>query len=343
VVPGLLLAICCGFCWGIFLAPIRILKAWQWENIWVVWSVFATLVAPWTIAFSTVPHFGEVNREVGAQILLLTSIIGAVSGTAGFLYSYTVPVLGLGLATSLNAGASMAMSLLPSLALHRETILHRSGVFTLFGVCLSVAGTWICGRGGTLREEESNRHKSMAGAKRPQPSFFRCIVLAIVAGGIGSGMNVALAFPNPIFDVARKYGSSGFGATTAFLAPYLAGAFFSNVVYAGRLLRRNNTFPYFFVAGSLRCLLCSILMAALFVLGEYSYAGAVALLGSFGAVITWGLSAAAMILTSSLWDVSQGEWRRQAARAMAFGVGTLIVAVLTLGFAQYFHQIDKLG
>jgi len=49
-----------------------------------------------------------------------------------------------------------------------------------------------------------------------------------------------------------------------------------------------------------------------------------------------------MILTSSLWDVSQGEWRRQAARSMAIGVGTLMVAVVTLGFAQYFHQIDKL-
>ena len=69
------------------------------------------------------------------------------------------------------------------------------------------------------------------------------------------------------------------------------GAFFSNVVYAGHLLRRNNTFPHFFVAGSLRCLLWSVFMAALFVIGEYSYAGAVALLGSFGAVITWGLSA----------------------------------------------------
>jgi L-rhamnose-H+ transport protein len=343
VASGLLLAICCGFCWGIFLAPIRILKAWEWENIWIVWCVFATLVGPWAIAFWAVPHFVEVNQDVGARILLLTSAVGAVSGMAGFLYSYTVPVLGLGLATSLNAGASMAMSMLPLVALHRETILHRSGVLTIFGVILSAAGTWLCGTGGTLREKELDHQKSPAESDNTRPTFFRCLVLAIVAGAIGSGMNIALAFPNPIFDVAHKYGSSSFGAATAFLAPYLAGAFFSNVAYAGRLLRKNNTFSHFFASGSLRCLLCSIFMAALFLLGEYSYAGAVALLGPFGAVITWGLSAAAMILTSGLWDLFQGEWRRQAARAMALGVGTLILAVVTLGLAQYFHQIDKLS
>src|SRR5262249_34021358 len=200
--------------------------------------------------------------------------------------SYTVPVLGLGLATSLNAGSSMAMSMLPLVALHRETILHRSGVLTILGVILSVAGTWSCGRGGKLREG-SDREKSPAESDKTKPTFFKCLVLAIVAGAIGSGMNIALAFPNPIFDVAYKHGSSSFGAATAFLAPYLAGAFFSNVAYAGRLLHSNNTFSFFFAAGSLRCLLCSIFMAALFVLGEYSYAGAVALLGSFGAIITW--------------------------------------------------------
>jgi hypothetical protein len=152
-------------------------------------------------------------------------------------------------------------------------------------------------------------------------------------------MNIALAFPNPIFTIAHKHGSGDFGATCAFLAPYLTGAFVGNVIYAGRLVRKNDTFQHFFAKGSLLCLFLSIFMAVVFLLGEYSYAGAVSLLGSFGAVITWGLSVAAMILTSSLWDVSQGEWSGRAAREMALGVTVLIVAVVTLGFAQYFYRI----
>src|SRR5215469_10293061 len=137
MIAGLLLAITCGLCWGIFLAPVRSLKAWKWENIWIVWSFFATLVGPWFVAAWSVPHLLDVNREVGARMLLLTIFLGGVSGTAGFLYSYSVPVIGLGLATSLNAGASMAMSLLPLGVLHRETLFHRSGGFTVLGVMLA--------------------------------------------------------------------------------------------------------------------------------------------------------------------------------------------------------------
>jgi L-rhamnose-H+ transport protein len=335
VISGLLLAVACGFCWGIFLAPVRILKAWAWENIWIVWSIFAALVGPWAIAFWTVPHLVAVNREVGLQILLLTAVIGAVSGMAGFLYSYSVPVLGLGLATSLNAGASMAMSLLPLGVLHRDTILHRSGAFTILGVVLAIAGTCFCGAGGRRREKELG--KNPVQPNKINRTFLRCVVFTLASGAIGTGMNIALAFPNPIFAVAHKYGSSQFGAANAFLAPYLLGACFSNLVYAGRLVRKNTTFSRFYATGWFRCLVWSLLMAVFFLIGEYSYAGAVSLLGSFGAVITWGVSVATMILTSSLWDVSQGEWQGRAAQEMALGVSVLMVAVVTLGFAQYFH------
>ena len=337
---GLLLAITCGLCWGIFLAPVRVIKAWKWENIWLVWSFFATVVGPWSVAFWSVPHLLQVDQEVGARMLLLTAFLGGVSGTAGFLYSYSVPVIGLGLATSLNAGASMAMSLLPLGVLHHETLLHRSGGFTVLGVLLAVIGTSLCGDAGRRREQATIERNHASQSVEKNRVFWKCVLLTLASGAIGTGMNIALAFPNPIFTVAHKYGSGDFGATCAFLAPYLAGAFIGNAIYAGRLIGKNKTFQHFFAKGSLLCLFLSIFMAVVFLFGEYSYAGAVSLLGSFGAVITWGLSVAAMILTSSLWDVSQGEWSGRAARQMALGVGVLMVAVVTLGLAQYFYRID---
>jgi L-rhamnose-H+ transport protein len=340
VILGLLLATACGLCWGIFLAPVRVIKAWKWENIWLVWSFFATVVGPWVMAFWCVPHLLQVDHEVGASMLLLTTFLGGVSGTAGFLYSYSVPVIGLGLATSLNAGASMAMSLLPLGVLHRETLLHRSGGFTLLGVVLAVVGTSLCGDGGRRREQATIERNDASQSAEKNRAFWKCVLLTLASGAIGTGMNIALAFPNPIFTVAHKYGGGDFAATCAFLAPYLLGAFIGNAIYAGTLLRKNNSFPQFFAKGSLLCLFLSIFMAVVFLFGEYSYAGAVSLLGSFGAVITWGLSVAAMILTSSLWDVSQGEWGGRAARQMALGVGVLMVAVVSLGLAQYFYRMD---
>ena len=80
-------------------------------------------------------------------------------------------------------------------------------------------------------------------------------------------------------------------------------------------------------------------MAGVFVFGVSAYAGAVGLLGSFGAVIVWGVSMAAMILISSLWDVFLGEWKGSPAKVMAQGVAVLMVAIVALGLAEYYHQL----
>jgi len=340
VISGFLLAISCGLCWGIFLAPMRKLKAWEWENIWAVWSIVGMLAGPVAVALWLVPHFIRVCAAIGPSVFSLTLVIGAAAGISGFLYSSTVPVIGLGLATALNAGSSMVMALLPLIVLHRETIPCRSGQLTIAGVALALGGIALCGRGGSLRERELNQRPILQHRTKRRLSFVRSVVFCIIAGCISSAMNVVLAFPNPIFDVARKWGSSDFGAANAFLAIYLAGGFFSNFLYAVRQLYRNNTFSRFFAPGALLCSIWSIIMGGLFVFGATSYAGAVALLGSFGAIITWGVSMAATILTSSLWDLSQSEWAGRPAKVMALGITVLMAGVAVLGFAQYFHQIN---
>jgi L-rhamnose-H+ transport protein len=320
----------------------RLLKAWEWENIWTVWSVFAMLVGPLTIAIWVVPHFVEINQAVGSRALLFTAAIGAISGISGFLFSYTVPVVGIGLASSLNAGGSMAISLLPLAILHRQTIVHRSGLFTIFGVILSIWGLWFCGKGGALRDKKA---ASTVGAAVPKIrfTFAQCVAANIFAGALSSGMNIVLAFPNPIFREAHRFGISEFQTALAFLAPYLAGGFFSNIFYTTYVLRKNNTTSRFFATGSVRCLLWTVFMAMVFLVGTISYVFSVGLLGSFGAVITWGVSSAAMIVFSTLWDVMLGQWHGEAARKMTLGVAVLVLSIVTLALAQYFYQINPLG
>jgi L-rhamnose-H+ transport protein len=344
MILGLILATSCGASWGLYLAPMRLVKVWKWENIWALWSVVGLLIGPLLVAIFTVPHYWQVNRDVGLGILALTVLIGAISGMSGFLYSMTVPVIGLGLATALNGGSSMVMTLLPLFVLHRKTVLHSSGVLTLLGVTLSVIGIAYCGKGGELREKElgDGQSQEQPAEKAGKLSFVKSVVACCIAGAISSGMNIALAFPNPIFEVAHKYGSTDFGAANAFLAPYLIGGFFSNILYSLYLLRKNSSFSRFVAPGALRFALWSVFMAVVFLFGVSAYAGAVGLMGSFGAVIAWGVSMAAMILISGIWDVYVGEWKGQPLRIMAVGIGVLMVAIVALGLAEYFHQIETM-
>ena len=319
----------------------RLLRAWEWENIWSVWTVLAMLVGPLVVAACTVPQFISINQTIGWQVLLFTAGMGFISGISGFLFSYTVPVVGIGLASSLNAGGSLAVSLLPLLVLHSRTIAHRSGIFTLAGVGISVWGLWFCGKGGSLRDKELAEKK---GAEKPNHrfSFAQCIALNVIAGSISSSMNVFLAFPNPIFAVAHDYKLTEFQTAVEFLAPYMVGGFFSNIFYTTYVLRKNHTFSRFY-HDSLRCFAWTALMAMVFLIGTISYAYSVELLGSFGAIITWGVSGAAMIVFSTLWDVTLGQWYGKAARKMAMGVAVLLTSIIVLGMAQYFYQINPSG
>lgn len=343
MILGLLLAIGCGVSWGLCYAPMRILKQWEWENIYAFFAFFGLFLGPLVVAFATVPHYIIVNQTAGAGLVAFMLFIGAISGASGFLYSMTIPVIGLGLATALNGGSSMAMSLLPLFVLHRKTILHPGGLFTLLGVGLSVIGISLCGKGGALREKESPTPETEQRKQSRGLNFWKSVLACCIAGALSSGMNVVLAFPNPIFDIARKFGSNDFGAANAFVTPYLVGGFVTNIVYAGRLLYARQTFSRYLIpgAGLIRLALWSLLMGALFVFGAYSYAGAIGLLGSLGAVITWGVSMATMILTSSIWDMSLGEWRGEPLRIMAIGIFVLMIAIVALSFAEYFHELES--
>jgi len=338
---GLSLALLSGICLAIFLAPMRILQAWEWENIWAVWSVVGMLLGPLTVAVCSIPHAFEVYRDIGGGIVLLTLIIGAIAGTSGFLYGLSVPAIGLGLSTALNVGSSMAVALLPLVMVHGETVGRWSGRLTIIGIVVTVGGISLCAKGGSLRERESSGTVSRVALWRGGRPFVKGVAFSIVAGVISSGMNLGLAFPSRILEVSRKFGSSEFGAAVAFLAPYLVGGFFSNFLYAAYVMRRHHTFGRFWGPGSVRSALWSVLMAILLVLGISSYAASVAVLGSFGAIVAWGIFAAASILTSAVWDVLQKEWSGRAAQTMALGVGILLAAIIILGVAQHFHGLDN--
>jgi L-rhamnose-H+ transport protein len=316
------------------------MKAWEWENTWAIWSIVGMFLGPLLVGVVTVPHYWEVNRALGSGILSLTLLLGAVAGMSGFLYSMTVPVIGLGLATALNGGSSMAMSLLPLFVLHSQTVVHTSGLLTIIGVALSITGITLCGQAGGLREKERSDGPCGSETKRTSRlSYGRSVLACCLAGVISSAMNVALAFPNPIFDVAHRFGSSDFGAANAFMAPYLIGGSFSNAAYSGYLLRKRRSFSRFFAQGAIPWVLWSVFMSVVFLFGTYAYTGSVSLMGSFGGVIAWGVSMAAMILTSGMWDISLGEWSRKPLKSMLLGIGVLMAAIIALSFAEYFHQI----
>src|ERR1017187_3049011 len=90
VLEGLALTLLAGALAGNCMLPMKFARRWQWENVWLVFSIVWLLILPWALALTLVPLFFK-NREVlgtsrGALILagLAVMVAGiAVSARAG--------------------------------------------------------------------------------------------------------------------------------------------------------------------------------------------------------------------------------------------------------------------
>ena len=57
---GLTLALLAGVVMGSVLVPMKLIKSWAWEGVWLVYSLCAYLVCPWVVAWFSIPHLGYV-------------------------------------------------------------------------------------------------------------------------------------------------------------------------------------------------------------------------------------------------------------------------------------------
>src|ERR1039458_5702877 len=106
VLEGLALTLLAGALAGNCMLPMKFARRWQWENVWLVFSIVSLLILPWALALTLAGNLGEIygghdswpllplffkNREVlgtsrGALILagLAVMVAGiAVSARAG--------------------------------------------------------------------------------------------------------------------------------------------------------------------------------------------------------------------------------------------------------------------
>jgi len=69
---------------GSWVLPMKRMKAWKWENAWLLFSVVGLILIPWAAAVTTVPSLGRVFHETSWLTIgkVLIFGIGWGSGTS---------------------------------------------------------------------------------------------------------------------------------------------------------------------------------------------------------------------------------------------------------------------
>jgi L-rhamnose-H+ transport protein len=348
---GFTLCLVAGASVGVSMWPLKWVRAWKWENFWLLYSIFSLIIVPFGIAFLMLPHLAQAYASLPSRELLYPFFWGLLWGISQLGAGLCVHRLGLAVAGAVLNGTTAAIgTIAPLLALHREAALESTGVLIFAGVLLMLAGAGLCGWSGYLREAEARERDHSAGFGKQetamrQASFTKSAYLlnlgiAIGAGLLASVLNISLAYEGVILKAARDHGAQAQWAPFAFWPVALLGGSVANILYSIYLIQKNQTWGLFKNV-SLQEVWYAGFAACLWMAGIALYSSGTTFLGVLGISIGFAVFMIVMIVAGQFAGLMTGEWARMTPktyRSFAVGVFMLLIAVVMIGTSRYLQQ-----
>jgi len=311
--------------------PVKFVRSWKWENVWLVFSILSLVVIPWSLALAFVGRLFETYRALSAHQLAVPMLLGAGWGIAQILFGVSVKRLGLGIAYAIIVGLSAVLgTVVPFFVQQRALAKEHTLELIICGVLIMATGIALTARGGQINE------RAAAPVRNPvHRSYPLAIFLAVLCGLMAPMLNYSFAFGQDIAKVAVAFGNQPVRAAYAVWPVGLAGGLVPNLFYSAWLLVKNHTWSLF--RSNPPDFFRSSLMGVLWMGAFAIYGMSATLLGALGTSVGWGLLQIFMIMTAILAGVFTGEWRyasRSAKLLLSIGIAGLTIATVLLAVSN---------
>jgi L-rhamnose-H+ transport protein len=312
-----------------FALPMKWMRGWSWENIWLVWSVCSLLFFPLLAAYLTIPQLFAGYSEVSSAAIARVIFFGFAWGVAQVLFGLSVDKIGMALTFSIVLGTSAAVgTLLPFVKLHPELLFTSIGAFLLTGVLCVACGMVLCARAGFRREREAGTALSL----HQTGSFRGGLILAFISGLCASFMNIGISFAAPLLAMAAQHGSKPYWSLNAVWLPLLAGGAIPNLSYCIYLLVKQRTQNKFGSGGTSLYWFFCVLMSVLWFGSSVAYGVASFNLGTLGPIVGWPVFMSLIVICASGLGWISGEWRTATRRPLQLHLAGIALLVLALFF-----------
>ncbi len=235
---GLALTLVAGLCSGNSMLPMKFAHRWQWENTWLIFSLFSLVIIPWTLAIMLAGNLRGIYCSLLPGQLLLPFILGAAWGVAQVLFGLSIARLGqaLGFAIIISLG-SLGGTLVPLLFKNRAVFATSNGALILSGLAVMLAGIVLSARAGSRREQEAK--------KETGSGYALALALAVLCGLLAPMINYSFVFGQEIAARAVQLGISPIRAAYTVWPVSLAGGLLPNLAYCFYLLSKKKTWGLF--------------------------------------------------------------------------------------------------
>lgn len=309
-----------------FYVPFKKVKTWAWESYWLSQGVAAWLIAPILFAYIFVPK-GElfsIIREAPLSAKLAAMFFGALWGFGGLTFGLSIRYLGVALGQSIALGLCAAFgTLIPPVIKGENLFATTTGILTIAGVSIAVAGIAVIGFAGSLKSKEMSDEEKRAAVK--EFALKKGLLIAVFAGIMSACFNFGFESGKPIETIALAHGTNPLFQKNTSLIFILLGGFITNLVYCGYLNIKNKTYKdYYSVSGPilLNNLFFTFLAGLLWFLQFHFFGMGSSKLPASMAVFGWSILMALNIAISNIWGIFLKEWK---------GAGRKTIVVLILG------------
>jgi L-rhamnose-proton symport protein RhaT len=334
---GLALIVIGGIMEGLFALPMRFAPRWSWETFWGVGSLIALILVPWPLALLTVPSLLTVYSSAPTSAIWLAILFGAGWGFGGVFFGRGVSVLGISLGTSIIMGLiAISGSIVPLLLQHDVQMPATSRLTLAAGMIIMVVGLIVCARAGTMRVDKGARRLGSLSS-----NFSLGILYCVAAGVLSALVNFALIFGGPIASQAMARNIDQGTANNAVWAIVFTSNYIVNIGYCLIIASKRKTLHEIQTASRAVYWLLAGTMGLLWAGGIVVYGHGAALGGALGPIFGFPIMLITSIITGNLAGAICGEWRDQpssAKLAMGWGLSCMLLAIVTLGYANYKPQ-----
>lgn len=335
-----------GFASGSFYIPFKRVKNWAWESYWIVGGLASWLFVPYFAAWLTIPDFMGIIRATDGQTLFYTYLLGVLWGIGGLTFGLTMRYLGMSLGMSIVLGFCSAFgALIPPIFRDLFTndttktftsmLQHTGGQLVLLGVAVCLAGIYICGRAGMMKEKDLSEEQKTAAIA--EFNLWKGLAVAVTSGILSACFNFGIEAGKPMAAVAVTNGCNPLFQNNVIFVVILWGGLTTNFIWCMILNWRNRTFGDYAnpKAPLANNYLFSIIAGTTWFLQFFFYGMGESKLGNGAS--SWILHMATIIITSNLWGLYFKEWNGVSQRTfqtILLGIAVVILSVFVVGYGN---------
>jgi len=340
-VVGLLVVILAGLSIGLAPLPLKRMRRFQYEQWAFVAMLAGLIVAPWAVTLLACPDAWGALQTVGFGVLFKGNLFSVGWGIANILFLQCLVRIGVSLTSGIVGGMTVALGVLIPMVFKGTGVFHnapaldsRAGWTVLGGVAVIIVAVIFAATAGYGRERHSRAAASTAQVQSRE-AFATGLVMAIIAGLLGSGISFAFVYSQgPIVEAMRARGAQDLPAGISVWASALLGGALANVLYPAYLMTRSRSWSLLKESSGEVGL--AVLLGLAFIVGFSLLGEGMLLLGVLGASVGFGVQQTVQMLGNQAIGFATGEWRDAPRLTIYCALVLLVLAIGILSVGNSF-------